>query len=310
MLIREAYGEALAALGEENPNVVVLDCDVSSSTLSNAFAQAHPSRFFNFGIAEGNMTAAAAGMALCGKIPFINTFAFLLSLRAADAIRSLIAYGGLNVKLMGAYGGLSDSFDGASHQSVEDMAIMRAIPGIAVVAVCDEQQTRSAVRAAAQYPGPVYIRLSRAAMPDVYAPGAPFAIGRGTVLREGADVTLVAYGLMVSHCLQAAEQLVREGISAEVVDMVTIKPLDGELLLQSARKTRAVVTAEEHSIVGGLGSAVAETLSAEYPVPLETIGIQDRFGESGPYPELLEALGLGVDDILRAAKRALARKMK
>jgi transketolase len=306
--IREIYGEALAELGAENPDIIVLDCDVSSSTRSELFARAYPERFFNLGIAEGNMAAVAAGLALGGKIPFINSFAFLLSLRAADPIRSLIAYGSLNVKMMGAYAGLSDSYDGASHQSVEDIAVMRAIPGITVITVCDEYQTRAAVKACADYPGPVYIRLSRNEMPDVYNYGGKFKIGKANILKSGCDVTLIGCGLMTSRCVSAAEILSKDGITAEVIDMHTIKPLDKDALILSIRKTRAAVTAEEHSIIGGLGSAVAEMLSVYSPAPLEMVGIADKFGESGEYNALLEKFGLGVSDIVNAAKCAISRK--
>jgi transketolase len=295
----------LAELGDENPRVVVLDCDVSASTCSGLFKEAHPIRFFNMGIAEGNMVAAAAGLSLCGKIPFVNSFAFLLSLRAADAVRSLVAYNGLNVKLMGAYGGLSDALDGGSHQSVEDVAVMRAIPGITVIVVSDEHQTRAAVRAAAAHPGPVYIRLSRAAMPELYRADTDFLIGKALVLRPGTDVTLIACGQMASQCLAAAEVLAARGLSAEVIDMPTVKPLDEELLLASVKKTGHAVTAEEHSVIGGLGSAVSDLLTARYPLRLEKVGIQDRFGESGPYDRLLSAFGLGVLDIVGAAVKTM-----
>ena len=306
--IREIYGEALAELGAENKNIVVLDCDVSSSTRSELFAKAYPERFFNFGIAEGNMAAAAAGMALAGKTAFINTFAFLLALRAADPIHGLIAHGNLNVKIMGAYAGLSDSYDGASHQSAEDIAVMRAIPNMTAITVCDGYQTRAAVRACADYPGPVYVRLSRNEMPDVYKQGGEFKIGRANILKRGSDVTLIGCGLMTSRCIAAAEELKTAGINAEVIDMHTVKPFDRPAVIESVGKTGAAVAAEEHSVIGGLGSAVAETLAAYFPAPLEMVGIADKFGESGEYAALLEKYGLGVNDIVNAAKRVILRK--
>lgn len=308
--MREAYGEALVELGGLNGRVVVLDADVASSTRSILFKNAYPDRFFNVGIAEGNMVAIAAGLATAGKIPFVNTFAFLLALRAADPVRSLIAYNKLNVKIAGAYGGLSDSFDGASHQSVEDVAVMRSLPNLTVVVPADEHAARLATLAAAEYDGPVYLRLSRAEVPEVYDAKAPFAIGKANVVQSGGDVTIVANGYMVRKALDAATLLADEGIAAEVVDMHTVKPLDTAALLASAAKTGAVVTAEEHSVLGGLGSAVAEALARHRPTPLETVGIADAFGESGPYEALLAKYGLDGAAIASAALRAIARKQR
>lgn len=306
--MREVYGETLAELGRINRDVVVLDADVSSSTKSALFKNAFPDRFFNIGIAEGNMAGIAAGFAASGKIPFINTFAFLLALRAADPIRSLIAYNRLNVKLCGAYGGFSDSYDGGSHQSVEDVSIMRSIPNIAVVVVCDASEARAATLGAADYQGPVYLRLSRAEIPPVHRTDMDFEIGRGILLRPGRDVTITANGCMVSKALEAAAALTGEGIEAEVIDMHTLKPIDSGLLLASAAKTGAVVTAEEHSVIGGLGSAVAEVLSGRHPLPLEAVGIQDTFGESGDYEALLSHYGLESTSVCRAVKQVLSRK--
>ncbi len=306
--MREAYGEALVELGGLNDRVVVLDADVASSTRSILFKGAYPGRFFNIGIAEGNMVAIAAGLATAGKIPFVNTFAFLLALRAADPVRSLVAYNKLNVKIAGAYGGFSDSYDGASHQAVEDVAIMRALPNMTVVVPADEHAARLATLAAAEYPGPVYLRLSRAEVPEIYDAASPFVIGKANVVRAGGDATIVANGYMVRKALDAAALLAGEGIEAEVVDMHTVKPLDSETLLASAAKTGAVVTAEEHSVLGGLGSAVAETLARRRPMPLETVGIADEFGESGPYEALLSKHGLDSAAIAAAARKAVARK--
>jgi transketolase len=306
--MRDAYGEALVELGRVNADVIVLDADVASSSKTILFKNAYPDRFFNIGIAEGNMVGIAAGLAAAGKVPFVNTFALFLTLRAGDPVRSLVAYNKLNVKLAGTYGGFSDSYDGASHQSVEDVAIMRAIPNLTVVVPCDEFQTKAAVFAAAAHEGPVYLRLSRAEVPPVYDANCKFAIGKGTCLKEGADVTIVANGYMVTKALEAAEVLGQEGIKAEVIDMATVKPIDAALILQSARKTGAVVTVEEHSIYGGLGSAVAEVLAAELPLPLEIVGISDVFGESGAYEAILSKHGLDKAAVAAAAKKAINRK--
>lgn len=306
--MRDAYGEALVELGKANGDVIVLDADVASSSKTILFKNAYPDRFFNIGIAEGNMVGIAAGLAAAGKIPFVNTFALFLTLRAGDPVRSLVAYNKLSVKLAGTYGGFSDSYDGASHQSVEDVAIMRAIPNLTVIVPCDEFQTKAAVFAAAAHEGPVYLRLSRAEVPPVYDANIKFAIGKGTCLREGTDVTIVANGYMVTKALEAAEALAQEGIKAEVIDMPTVKPVDAALILQSARKTGAVVTVEEHSIFGGLGSAVAEVLAGELPLPLEIVGIRDVFGESGAYEAILSKHGIDKAGVTAAAKKAIARK--
>jgi len=307
--MREAYGEALVELGKKNSKVVVLDADVSSSTRSTLFGQAFPDRFFNIGIAEGNMAAIAAGFTLAEKIPFINTFAFLMAVRATDSIRSLIAYNKLNVKAVGAYGGLSDSYDGASHQAIEDVSIMRSLPNLTVVVPSDEYSARASVAAVAEYFGPVYLRLSRAEAPPVYsADNCPFIIGKGNVLAEGKNVTIIANGYMVHRALQAREILLAEGIDAEVIDMHTVKPIDSELVIKSATKTGAVVTVEEATIIGGLGSAVAEVLVMNQPVPMEFVGVKDVFGESGDYHKLLAKFGLDTPSIVEAVRRVIARK--
>jgi transketolase len=306
--MREAYGEALVELGAINPNVVVMDADVSGSTRTVLFKNSYPDRFFNVGIAEGNMMSIAAGLAATGKIPFVNTFALFCALRAGDPVRSLIAYNKLNVKIAGAYCGLSDSYDGASHQSVEDVSVMRAIPHMTVIAPADEHATRQAVLAAAQYDGPVYLRLSRAEVPPIYRPDMSFVIGKAIVVRPGKDITLFAHGYMLAKALEAAEGLAQEGIQAEVIDMHTVKPLDNGAVIQSVTKTGAAVTVEEHTIYGGLGSAVAEVLARQRLGPLEMVGIADQFGESGAYEALLSKFGLDKTAIVAAARKAIAAK--
>lgn len=306
--IREAYGLALAELGSEMENVVVLDADVSSSTRTVYFAKQFPDRFYNVGIAEANMTGIAAGLAASGYIPFVNTFAFLATLRAGDPVSSLIAYNNLNVKIAGNYAGLSDSYDGASHQSINDIALMRSLPNMTVVVAADPVETRIALRKVAEHNGPVYFRLSRNEFPIIFDENHPFEIGKGIVLREGADVTIVATGLMVSKSLEAAEQLKAEGISAEVIEIHTIKPIDAELILKSVSKTGAVVTAEEHSVIGGLGSAVAEVLAARCPVPMSFVGIRDTFAESGGYEELQDKYGLSANHIATSVKGLLSKE--
>ncbi len=303
--MREAYGEALVELGRINPDVLVLDADVSSSTRTALFANAFPERFFNVGIAEGNMMSIAAGMAAAGKLPFVNTFALFCALRAGDPVRSLIAYNKLNVKIAGAYGGLSDSFDGASHQSVEDVAVMRAIPNITVIVPADEHAARQVVFAAARHKGPVYLRLSRAEVPPVYSPEMSLEIGKAIVLRPGKDVAIFANGFMVTKALEAAAILEKEGIQAEVIDLHTVKPLDAEAVIRAVAKTGAAVTVEEHTIYGGLGSAVSEVLAKHGLGPLEMVGIADKFGESGPYEDILTKYGLDKTAIAGAARRAI-----
>ena len=308
--IRTAYGEALKELGGQNEKIVVLEADVGSSTKSALFGQQYPDRYFNVGIAELNMVSMAAGLAVSGLVPFVNTFAVFLTTRGGDAIQSLIAHDKLNVKLAGAYSGLSDSYDGSSHQAVTDVAIMRALPDMTVISVCDSTQTRQAVAAAAAHNGPVYLRLSRAATDAVYAENSPFTIGKGNVLREGADVTIVAAGCMVQKSLAAAELLKADGLDACVIDMHTIKPLNEALLLQAAQKTGAVVTAEEHSVIGGLGGAVSEYLAGAYPVPVLRVGMQDCFGASGDYETLLHQFGLDAVTIAAKAREAIALKAR
>jgi transketolase len=306
---RQAYGVALADYGAANAAVVVLDADVSSSTLTSYFAERHPARFFNMGVTEASMVDVGVGMALAGKIPFVNTFAALLTLRACEQIRTCVAYAQANVKLVGGYAGISDYKDGPTHFAVNDMALMRSMPNLAVVAPADNLEAAKMVKAIAEYPGPVYMRISRATVPDVFDASYTPQIGKGVVLRPGSDVTLVATGYMAGRCKLATELLVAEGIDVRLIVMSTIKPIDKDLLCQAARETGAIVTAEDHSIIGGLAGAVAEVLDFSCPAPIEPIGLRDAFAETGPDTEsLMDACGLSVNDIMLAAKRALARK--
>ena len=307
---RAAYGEALVALAEEYPELVVLDADLSGSTMSKGFATAHPDRFFNMGIAEANMTVVAAGLAACGKKPFTNTFAMFAAGRAFEQVRNSIAYPRLNVKVVGSHGGVSVGEDGATHQCCEDYAVMRAIPNMLVVSPCDGPEMRHAVKALLDYDGPAYMRLGRLAVESVTdsIPGYTFELGKGITLRDGGDVTIVAVGMMVQMALKAAEILAAEGICARVIDMHTIKPLDGELLKKAAEETGAVVTTEEHNVIGGLGAAVAEYLSEHCPVPVIRHGVEDVFGRSGKAQQVLEYFGLTHEGIAAKAREALKRK--
>jgi transketolase len=307
--IRDVYGDTLAQLGRENPDIVALDADVGSSSKSIVFGREFPKRYFNVGVAEANMVAMAAGLATAGKIPFANTFAAFMVLRAADPVRSLIAYTGLNVKLAGTYAGLSDSYDGASHHAIADIAFMRALPNMTVVSVSDPVEAELATRAVAEFKGPAYLRLSRAEVPVVLDKATyKFEIGKGVTLREGSDLTIVATGYMLVKALEAAEILADKGIRARVVNIHTIKPIDRDLLIDCARETGAIVTAEEHNVYGGLGSAVAEVLSQNCPVPREVVGVNDTFTESGDYEKLLAKYGLSAANIVAHAEKVLKRK--
>ena len=303
--LRDSFGEALVELGRENSEVVVLDADVSSSTKTALFGKAFPDRFFNFGIAEANMMDAAAGFATVGKIPFASTFGFLTTLRAGEQVRSSIAYPNLNVKVCGSYGGLSDSFDGVSHQTIYDLAIMRATPNMTVVVVSDDILTRKAVQAIAKYRGPVYLRLCRNEVPVLENEDRTFEIGKGILLRDGADVTILVTGVLVSKALDAAERLKKEGVRARVIEIHTLKPLDEEIIIKAARETKGIVTVEEHSSIGGLGSAVAECVVKHCPVRVEIIAIRDTFSETGPYDVLLEKYVLTNHSIERSCKLLL-----
>jgi transketolase len=306
--IRDAYGEALLKLGGEREDIVVLDADVAGSSKSILFGKQYPDRFYNVGISEANMAGMGAGMALMGKVPFINTFAAFMMLRAGDPIRSLIAYQNLNVKIGGTYAGLSDSYDGASHHANKDMAFFRSIPNMTVISTCDGVETEKAVRASLEINGPVYLRLSRAEMPVIFDEGYNFEVGKGVTLKEGCDITIVATGLMVHKALEASKILEGQGIDARVVNIHTIKPIDRELLTKCARETGAVVTAEEHSIFGGLYGVVSEVLSFECPVPMACVGVEDTFTESGDYGQLLEKYGLTANKIVEKVKEVLEKK--
>ena len=306
---REAYGKALVALADKYP-FVVLDADLSQATKTCLFAKEHPDRFFDCGIAEGNMMSVAAGIASTGTIPFVSSFAMFAAGRAFEQVRNSVAYPHLNVKIGATHAGITVGEDGATHQCCEDFALMRVIPGMTVICPADGPETYLAVEAALKWEGPVYLRFGRYAVPEVTVGDnvAPFEIGKGRLLREGSDVTIVAIGYKVHLALESAERLASEGVSAEVIDMHTLKPLDAELLLQSAGKTGAVVTAEEHNIIGGLGSAVCEALSENCPVPVERVGVRDTFGRSGKVPQLLEYYGLTSSEIVSRAKAAIAKK--
>ena len=307
---RAAYGDALVELGGQYPNLVVLDADLSGSTMTKGFAKAYPDRFFNMGIAEGNMMTVAAGLAAAGKKAFANSFAIFASGRAFEQVRNSIAYPHLNVTVVGSHGGLSVGEDGATHQACEDMAVMRAIPGMVVCCPCDGTEMKAAVKALMDYDGPAYLRLGRSAVEDLTGdlPGYSFQLGKGVTLRDGGDVTIIAVGLMVQEAMKAAETLAAEGIQARVIDMHTVKPLDEELVLKAAKETGCIVTTEEHNIVGGLGSAVAEYLSGVCPVPVVRHGVEDVFGRSGKASEVLAAYGLTADGIVTKVKAALALK--
>ena len=305
---REAYGAGLVELGKANPNVAVLDADVSSSTRTLYFAQEFPERFFNFGIAEQNMMGAAAGMAKCGLIPFVNTFSFLATYRAADQLRTSIVYPKANVKIAATYGGLSDSFDGPTHQSVADLAMVRALPDLTVVVPADAVEAAKALPVLAEFNGPVWLRLSRNPSPVIYSDDFEFTLGKATVLKEGTDLTLISCGTVLARVLEAADVLVQEGLNPRVILISPLKPLDREAVLSAARETGAIVTVEEHSIIGGLGAAVSEVVSDEYPCPVKRVGIPDTFADTGPYEELLDKFGLSVGNIVKAAREALALK--
>lgn len=295
---REAYGKALAELGNTNADVVALDADLAGSTKSATFGAAHPERFFDMGIAEADMVGTAAGLAACGKIPFASSFAVFCTGRAFEQIRNSVCNPNLNVTVVGSHAGPSCGEDGSSHQAVEDIAIMRSLPNMCVVVPADDVEAYAATLALGDYVGPAYLRVARLASPTIHDEDYEFDLMRGDVLREGDDVTVVACGMMVPRALEAADQLAEQGISAQVVNMHTIKPIDAELLEACARKTGRVVTIEEGSIVGGLGTAVAEVLSEVYPVPVRRIGMPDIFGTSGAGAELLDYYGLNAAHIV------------
>ena len=307
---RAAYGEALVELAEKYPELVVFDADLASATMTKGFAAKYPERFFDMGIAECNMTGVAAGMAACGFKPFTNTFAIFASGRAWEQVRNSVAYPRLNVKIVGSHGGLSVGEDGATHQCIEDFALMRVIPGMKVVCPCDGHEMKLAVEALLNYDGPAYLRLGRAAVDTVTdeIPGYKFELDKGVTLADGGDVTVIATGMMVQVALQARETMAKEGVSVRVIDMHTVKPLDSELVLKAAKETGCIVTSEEHSIVGGLGGAVAEFVSENCPVPVVRHGVNDEFGRSGKAAEVLVAYGLTADGLCGRVREALAKK--
>lgn len=306
---RDAYGQALVELGNERQDIVVMDADLAAATKTGLFKKAHPDRFFDAGIAEGNMMGVAAGLAASGKTVFASSFAMFAAGRAFEQIRNSIAYPHLNVKIAATHGGISVGEDGATHQCCEDIGLMRTIPGMVILNPADGPEAKAAVRAAADYDGPVYLRFGRLAVPVFNEEKVEFTIGKGKVLREGADVTIIATGLEVNEAMIAADTLQAEGISARVVNMATIKPIDKDLILACAAETGAIVTAEEHNIIGGLGSAVAEVLvESGKPVPMLRVGVEDTFGRSGPAWELLDRYGLTAPHIVEKVKAVLALK--
>ena len=301
---RESYGNALAECGADFPNLVVLDADLAGATKTGVFQKAFPDRHVDCGIAECNMTGIAAGLATCGKIPFISSFAMFAAGRNFEQVRNSIGYPHLNVKIGATHAGITVGEDGATHQCNEDVALMRTVPGMTVVVPSDDVEAKAAVRAAIEFEGPVYLRFGRAAVPVINdREDYKFELGKGVLLREGKDVTIIASGITVASALEAAEKLEADGISAEVINIHTIKPLDEELVVASAKKTGKVVTAEEHSVIGGLGSAVCDCLCEKCPIPVLKIGMQDVFGESGPAGALVEKYGLDGKGIYEAVKK-------
>lgn len=302
---RQAYGDALTELGRENENIIVMDADLSKSTMTAGFKKEFPERFFNAGIAEANMMGMAAGLALSGKTVFASTFAMFAAGRAYEIIRNSIAYPKANVKICATHAGITVGEDGASHQCIEDLALMRVIPGMTVVHPADAVSTRKLLEQIAAEDGPAYVRLGRLNIPVLYDENAKIQLGKGNCVREGSDVTVIACGLMVNEALMAAEELEKDGISVRVIDMHTIKPLDEDIIVKAASETKAVITAEEHSVIGGLGAAVAEVLVRKHPVKMAMVGIQDRFGQSGKPPVLMEEYNITAKDIVKAVKETL-----
>ena len=299
---RDSYGAALAALGAEHPDLVVLDADLAGATKTGVFKKAFPDRHFDFGIAEGNMMAAAAGMAAAGLVPFASSFAMFAAGRAFEQVRNSIGYPNLNVKIGATHGGISVGEDGASHQCCEDFALMRSIPGMTVICPADDVEAKAAVKAAYEHEGPVYLRFGRLAVPVFHSEDYQFVIGKGEVIQDGTDVAIIANGLMVYEAIQAGEALKEAGINAMIINMPTIKPLDEELVLAAAKKCGKVITCEEHSVIGGLGEAVCSLLSEKLPTPVRRIGVNDEFGHSGPAAALLKQFGLSAEHIVEVAK--------
>lgn len=306
--IREAFGKALVEAGRENPNIVVLDADLATSSKVTYFAQEFPERFFQMGVCEQNMIGVAAGFARMGKIPFTSTFGVFASKRACDQVSMLVAYPHLNVKIVGAYSGIVSGNNGATHQAIEDVAIMRVMPGMVVIDPADEVEMSQAVKSIVEYEGPVYLRLTRDEWPVVSPPNYQFRIGKACIVREGKDVTLIGSGMMVSQCMEAAKILTQDGIESKVINISTIKPLDVETIIEAAKETEAIVVAENHNIIGGLGSAVAEVLVENYPVAMKRIGIKDTFGECGQNSELLQKYGMTPEHIAQSARDVIKKR--
>jgi transketolase len=305
---REGFGHALVDLGAKDPNVIVLVGDLTESTMVSFFAEKYPDRFFEIGIAEQNMAGIAAGFAAMGKTPFFATYGAFASCRAADQVRVTIAYTNLGVKIGGAHGGISVGPDGATHQAMEEFAIIRSIPNMQLVVPCDYWEARKATRAASQVPGPVYIRFGREDVPVVTQEDTPFTFGKGEIFAEGKDVTVIACGVLVYEALKARRALAERGVGVRVVNLHTLKPIDAALITRCARETGAIVTAEEHQVNGGLGGAVAEVVVRSHPVPMEMVAVWDRFGQSGKPAELMDAFGLRAKDVIAAVERVLQRK--
>ncbi len=305
---RDSYGNELVALGKENPNIIVMDADLSAATKTGMFRKTFPERFINAGIAEGNMMSVAAGLSTTGKIVFASSFAMFAAGRAFEQVRNSIGYPHLNVKIGATHAGISVGEDGATHQCCEDIALMRSIPGMVILNPADDTEARKAVRAAAAFDGPVYLRFGRLAVPVLFDEDYQFEIGKGVTLAQGTDVTIVATGLMVGEAIKAVELLKNEGISARLINMPTIKPIDRDILVAAANETGAIVTAEEHNIIGGLGSAVTEVICETVPVPVLRVGVEDTFGASGPALDLLPLFGLCAENIVAKAKTAIALK--
>ena len=303
---RESYGNALVELAKEHDDIVVLDADLAEATKTGIFKKAYPERHIDCGIAEANMMGIAAGLSTCGKVPFASTFAMFAAGRAYEQVRNSIGYTHLNVKIGATHAGISVGEDGATHQCNEDIALMRTIPGMTVICPCDDIETKAAVKAAYEMDGPVYLRLGRLAAPVINKEDYKFEIGKGVKMREGSDVTIVATGLMVGYALEAAEKLAADGINAEVINIHTIKPLDEDIIVESAKRTGKVVTVEEHSVIGGLGSAVCDALSSKLPTKVTKLGVQDVFGHSGPAVELLKEFKLDGEGIYQQVKETLA----
>ena len=299
---REAYGNTLAEL-KDNENVVVLEADLGHATKSLKFKEVCPQRFFNMGIAEADMIGTAAGLAACGKVPFASTFSVFATGRAFDQVRNSVCYPNLNVKIVGTHAGITVGEDGGTHQAIEDIALMRSLPNMRIVVPSDDVEARAAVLAAAAYKGPMYLRMARVASPTYHNDSYVFTLGKGEIIREGSDLTIIACGLMVMKAMEAAEQLAKEGVSVRVINMHTIKPLDHKLVIESAEKTGKIITVEEANILGGLGSAVCETVSEYCPVPVKRIGVRDIFGKSGNPDKLLQEYGLTAEHIIEEARK-------